>query len=140
MSKYSLNSIPYNFSCFDTSVTFLISRHPLDVLIFYICGQRDLNTQFLLGRQIIYQLILYPLLLVYYKRYYSYIRLFLGGRHPLWHIGVLSLIVQTTKPIDLAVFATEKRPLPIPLMKIEINRMLRSLISLSTFSITTCAV
>ena len=68
MSKYSLNSILYNLSCFDTSVTFLISRHPLNVLIFYICGQRDLNTQFLLGRQIIYQLILYPQFTVIFYR------------------------------------------------------------------------
>src|SRR6266545_3332124 len=64
-------------------------------------------------------------------------RRFLGGRHPLWGMGVTSLIDTTRSPTDASAWIADSRPLPGPCTSTWSFRTPRFIASRPTFSAAT---
>src|SRR3954466_15008414 len=66
-------------------------------------------------------------------------RRFLGGRHPLWGIGVTSRIDTTRSPTDASAWMADSRPLPGPCTRTCTRRSPRFMASRPQFSAATVA-
>src|SRR5262245_56165578 len=66
-------------------------------------------------------------------------RRFLGGRHPLWGIGVTSRIETTRRPTDASAWMADSRPLPGPWTRTCTRRRPRFIASRPQFSAATVA-
>src|SRR5512133_994134 len=66
-------------------------------------------------------------------------RRFLGGRHPLWGIGVTSRMDTTRSPTDASAWMADSRPLPGPCTRTCTRRSPRFIASRPQFSAATVA-